>query len=369
MQNKRKHAIVIDGKPHGIVWGKALIVKQWNDGPLLDILYNYLKTSNIECLVLHCPEEFKIDFNASHPIKNLTGNNTTLFEYEKLFIEKDIKVHIIFGSKGPGKDPSPHFVRNVTYHYWETYWFYALFFYGEDKTLLVDEIKSTPQPNKIGSLMINRGHYHRCRLMDRLSFHNLLGKIYFSWHSHKLKTKIFDHWEDYEKVFKFDDDFHNTRHTTKNIPSEFYKGAVHIVSESSDLVNFWTEKTALPIWFEIPFIIQGGYRANLDLQLYGFELYDEIFDYSFDNLIQEEFRLNGVISNILNLVNTFKTEKDFKYLREITREKTIHNRNVARNIVEQKMYIPQIYYDIAAKYGNSRPIDEVFSFKLIRTGI
>ena len=46
---------------------------------------------------------------------------------------------------------------------------------------------------------------------------------------------------------------------------------------------FITEKTWKPIVFKKPFLVWGGKGIHTKLKELGFELYEELFDYSFDN--------------------------------------------------------------------------------------
>ena len=76
-----------------------------------------------------------------------------------------------------------------------------------------------------------------------------------------------------------------------------------IVTESSDDFLFVTEKTFKAILLEQPFICLGYMTQNRILQEYGFELYDEIIDYTFDSKPNLKERIDGVINNLLNLKN------------------------------------------------------------------
>ena len=73
---------------------------------------------------------------------------------------------------------------------------------------------------------------------------------------------------------------------------------ISLVTETFHRTNFITEKTFRPIFLEQPFIVLGGKNQNKELLNLGFELYDEIFDYSFDSDDSLENRVQGVIDNL-----------------------------------------------------------------------
>ena len=67
------------------------------------------------------------------------------------------------------------------------------------------------------------------------------------------------------------------------IPLEYYQTNCDLVLESTIDTLFITEKTWKPIVFKKPFLVWGGRGIHAKLKELGFELYEELFDYSFDN--------------------------------------------------------------------------------------
>ena len=78
---------------------------------------------------------------------------------------------------------------------------------------------------------------------------------------------------------------------------------ISLVTETSMVIPFVTEKTFRPIFLEQPFICLGAKNQNMILQKYGIELYDEIFDYSFDLKNDIEGRVDGIIKNLKSIQN------------------------------------------------------------------
>ena len=68
------------------------------------------------------------------------------------------------------------------------------------------------------------------------------------------------------------------------IPLEYYQTNCDLVLESTIDTLFITEKTWKPIVFKKPFLVWGGRGIHAKLKELGFELYEELFDYSFDDL-------------------------------------------------------------------------------------
>lgn len=69
----------------------------------------------------------------------------------------------------------------------------------------------------------------------------------------------------------------------RRIPQEMLNCYFSVVNETVAANGFYTEKTFKHIIAKLPFIIFGGSKDNqIFASKYGFELYDELFDYSFE---------------------------------------------------------------------------------------
>ena len=158
-----------------------------------------------------------------------------------------------------------------------------------------------PNFDKIFLNFNGKPHYHRCLTVDKLFEHDLVkyGKV--SWNN--LKSTMnegsyvthnyeFKFWE--EKIMKADN-YVNFEITTDILePGTF----MSIVSESTEDLFFVTEKTFRSLLIGQIFYCIGGKGQNLKLKELGFQLYDEIFDYSLDLENNIEQRVDGVIMNI-----------------------------------------------------------------------
>ncbi len=73
----------------------------------------------------------------------------------------------------------------------------------------------------------------------------------------------------------------------RRIPQGVYDSHFSIIAEVSWSAQFWSEKTFKHVIAEKPFIISAGRNSNEGLTQLGYELYDEVFDYTF-NTDQED---------------------------------------------------------------------------------
>lgn len=159
-----------------------------------------------------------------------------------------------------------------------------------------------------------RAHPHRCMFLDHMYNANLFKHGYVSFHN-------FENWEyPYEFKYwdpvplKFDTRFEN--HPNGMVdhmqpPLEFKDALFSVICESSVDVQFLTEKTYIPIWNRRPVLIYGHPRANEYLKSLGFELFDEVIDYRFDAIEDDEERCAEFMKQVNHLC-----KQNINYLRK-----------------------------------------------------
>jgi hypothetical protein len=178
----------------------------------------------------------------------------------------------------------------------------------------------------------NKGHVHRCALIDHLARHNLIDKGVVTYHNfvtnHGYPFKYYD-----GRIRTIDDDF-ATRLDSFLLPEQFHQSFLHVVGEATITVNIISEKTLIPIFLKKPFISLGKEGFNKCLTDLGFELYTELFDYSFDSVTDMETRASMVADNVNSIVG-----KDYNQLYELIKPKLIHNYNRAQEIIHDINYI------------------------------
>ncbi len=105
----------------------------------------------------------------------------------------------------------------------------------------------------------------------------------------------------------------NARQYTHNLATDIFKTCLfNIIVETSEQhsTNGWnsiflTEKTfkcfdlyQLPIWFAVPGTVK-------QVRKLGFDLFDDIIDHSYDNIIDEDERINSIVAQVTTLNNKF----------------------------------------------------------------
>lgn len=200
----------------------------------------------------------------------------------------------------------------------------------------------------------NRPRYHRCLTVDKL-FENGLheyGKI--SWNNLSEKyfcnnSKLFLPVNGYTFKFWNESIIKVDSYTFNDVTDEILETDtfMSLVSESTDELFFVTEKTFKSILIGQIFYCIGSKGQNLKLKQFGFKLYDDLFDYSFDMKDSLEERVDGAIKNIKNLIG-----KDLYKLHTKVQHVIEFNKNRALEIVKNDPYIPIKFMEMFRKFPN-----------------
>ena len=125
-----------------------------------------------------------------------------------------------------------------------------------------------------------------------------------------------------------DFDLHQRGYACDNLPRSYLHGAIDIVTESRiDKGEFYlSEKTNKPITARKPFLVLSSPGYHHWLQEYkGIEMYDELFDYSFDFEPDYRVRAQGIVENLQRLWKKYNTPEQFRNLLLLTRPKADRN--------------------------------------------
>ena len=243
---------------------------QWN-GQDFPNFYNRVISKPWDKIILFCQNEW--EWHMHDPVY-----------FPKLLNHcKKIKqpLHIITGSH---HHLYPVQLENTIIHWWDTYWL------GKTYSALIDtKLAKTIDPyNSVFYkyhfvCMNNRSHRHRALLIDLLAKNNLIEKNAISVHqdSTMYKWKYFS----YRQIL-LEPEFANDRQQHR-IPKQYYQSFAQLISESSGDTIMLSEKTATPLIIGKPFLIAGQMHFHKFLSELGFELYTEIFDYSFMTSLEE----------------------------------------------------------------------------------
>jgi len=194
---------------------------------------------------------------------------------------------------------------------------------------------------KLFTSMNGRSHPWRCEFIDHMCKHNLFDHGYVSWHE---LDKIDDYnyefqwWTpnkmSFDKEWETDDGISDIYKP----PTEFQNSLFSLVSESNTHCLFYTEKTFLPILNKRPFFIYGAPHANTYIKNFGFEIFDDIIDYSFDSIDNDTERCNAYFEQVKKL-----TEIPLDILYKKVYNKCEHNYYRMLDIVENKEYVPRLF--------------------------
>lgn len=261
-------------------------------------------------------------------------------ELKKILIDNNILLYVLFGSC---KNESEYINKK---HYpqhnfeilnWPTYYLHRL---------QIETNRTTNDFDLLYSNLNNIPHNHRCILMDELSKENLLefGKVSWNMINPKESRYEFKHWE--QKIIEIDN--FNSFRIKRNFSNIFYKrdnSLISVITESTTKDMFFSEKTFKPIISERPFIILGHKNQNLELKKYGFELFEEIFDYEFDSKEDVYERAKGIVNNLSNIKN-----ENYNQIFKEVKDKVKHNKKIALDILTKDPYIPNKIKDLKNKF-------------------
>jgi len=197
----------------------------------------------------------------------------------------------------------------------------------------------------------------RCQTMDSLAKYNLHEFGAISWREFNRDLKRSEipegmmdsefmefpwkYWKP-KRIF-LDQEFENPGPINWDLlPIEYTQSFMQIVGESitHDGIQLISEKTIVPLMFNKPFLAVCSQNFHYALQDIGFELYTEIFDYTFDHKPDVYDRIEGICKNVLELRKRRHEQGDAALL-HMLKEKLIHNKKLAHSITVDPKFIPE----------------------------
>jgi hypothetical protein len=209
--------------------------------------------------------------------------------------------------------------------------------------------------------MNNVAHYHRCVFIDLMAKHDLIDLGMISWRdvlreydnsrdtlpnnileSIQANVYSFKYWTPIRMILDQPLDGTSTVPNQYKIPEQYHNSFMQIVTESTTDRFFITEKTATPLFYNKLFLVVGSRYFHRNLKSLGFELYDELFDYMFDDEESIELRVEGVAQNL----NKFrdKTNEELEQILLSVGDKITRNRKLA---VQYALNPPEIFKALA----------------------
>lgn len=199
------------------------------------------------------------------------------------------------------------------------------------------EFLNTESTFKYPLICLNsKAHEHRGMLMKSLIDNNLIEGNAISWLGNKTPNE--ECLETFELLYlteptgKFHEDI---------VPREWFQSFLHLVSESTILTRFITEKTVKCLLGRNIFLIWGSPLFHQGLVSLGFKLYDELFDYTFDSVTDDNLRLKLMITEVQKVLD----RKDYQAMYDLVRSKLEYNkqRAIALALEDPKLEILNEY--------------------------
>ncbi len=180
---------------------------------------------------------------------------------------------------------------------------------------------------------VKPGREHRIKLLDFIQ-EQKIDCFYSNLYENITLTEIPEHFPN--GYFKNEFDY--------GVPKEYFLGLIDIVTEGScEMSTHFSEKSYKSLFYKKPFISIAGPYWYETFKKYGFELYDEMFDYDFDLNENRDDRINDILMQIRDL-NLLKYE-DLLNLSVKIKPKIEHNYNHLFTL-RSKMF-EHIYHDDA----------------------
>ena len=183
--------------------------------------------------------------------------------------------------------------------------------------------------------MNGKSHLWRSRLIEYVAKYDLLKYSAYSWHS--TSAGQFKYYDGSKKIL---DKQYTSFKDHGWLPKEYYESFFQLVPESCMDAHFITEKTITPLLIGKPFLIAGATGINKKLKSFGFELYEELFDYTFDDIDDIDQKYIKICKNIKKIVNM--PLEQCKEMHSKIQDKVIHNRKRAIEFAYDLDNVPEI---------------------------
>jgi len=325
-----------------------------------DVFVNYFKDKHSTTFLFHYLHE-----HTSRPFNSYDFNNPKSYEeLEDILVLNNNVLYCLYSGYenilyGNTK------IKNVFFITWPTYLLHYSY-YGMTKVYNkpIQEINIETNFDKLFLNQNNKPRYHRGMLLDEISRNDLFkfGKI--SWFSNytKLAGNIgkkyeFKNWVEENLII---DNLNIWPRKNNSSITEYdgyyteeflkYNCLLNVVNET--LCNnediFITEKTFKNVLISQPFICFSSKNHNKSLTNFGFVLYDEIIDYSFDSENELENRINRIIKNLNSLKN-----ENYGFLHKKIKVKLDYNKSRSIQIIKKDEYIPK---ELVTLYKNNKDV-------------
>lgn len=321
---------------------KTLYYSQIDD-PSIEEIIGDIKENNPNKIILFCETEWEYQ---------------PLLELVDVINKNNIELLITFCSF-----PNEWYTRRTKYFnnikliHWPTYWVHWTMMCSNNLNFNLNY-----ENFKYSFICLNnKNHIHRCLLIDELTRNNLLDLGIVTWHRFPNQNKSPYEFKYYNDDIKLINDDFETKLDSFLIPPQYHESFLHVIAEATIKVTCISEKTWLPILYKKPWIVladQYFHKKIIDL---GFELYDEIIDYSFDNepdLQKRAYMISENVKtiskqNINNLYKTIKPKLDKNYKNYM---RILHDRSYVPDVIKERVALINAEKNIKPIYTDPRYI-------------
>jgi len=197
--------------------------------------------------------------------------------------------------------------------------------YTLGKYKIKNEHNKTQQMQNLFVSLNRSSVLHKCVFIDLLAKHNCIDNNLVTWHDINNNNYNFKYFDNQKLIL---DDISSGVEIV-NYPDYYCNAFLDLVCESFDNFPDISEKTYKAIAAKKPFITIGYKGLYAELQNLGFKLYNELFDYEFDNLVSFQDRAEHVIKQVKNLQN-----QNLNTLKKQIEQKLEYNYNVLLNLAK-----------------------------------
>jgi len=337
----------------GIIVIKPDIHSQFNDDSLNPIIDMIDKNSDVKTVVYPHFTEYKMSWYINYLNYGQEFKVDDLFiKFGKLLEQRGVQFYLIVGSEY--NEVFENFYKYPIPNFHIIYWPTFLVLQPYINFLRVYPNKEYRINKVFEHLFIsynNKSRYHRSEMIDELCKRDLLKDNLYSW----IETSKQSHGWERLGIYEFDcfDDINKRIDNFDEGNKEFSVNLfdmncfINIVTESDIDALFITEKTYRQLLIGQPFLSLSAKHIHKTLKSYGFELYDEIFDYSFDDESDYKKRIKGIIDNVERL-----NGQDYYELYKKIEPKVEHNVRWCYKLLNESYLTPQFIIDFTKKYGS-----------------
>lgn len=273
--------------------------------------------------------------------------------------QHNIRIEYICGGHPDNKEflnLNDHRLKNVNRIFWPTYFF--LHAYSRIKTVFIkktgnflgydiDDVNTGYDVTNFNYpfIIMNKApKWHRAMFMDQLAKLDLIDKGAVVWR--ESSNYNYKYWK--EKLMYLD------QHPTDNflfnqetLPKEYAESFIQIVTESHDNCFYITEKTVTPMFFNKPFLVVSCKNFHKTLVSLGFKLYEELFDYSFDDIDNVEDRYEMIAKQVVPY--SLKNKEELEELYMSIFDKLVYNKNLAIKYATDTLTFPKVWNELAVE--------------------